>query len=432
MRITITVSVFITILFLPVCQGASNIPAAPNPPFQKIVMFGWRTAGSEVECLKELLDVFSKQQPNIKVVNVSATAPPGTDTKALVKTLILTAGVPDVFEVRGGVELIRTWVVTDIVEPITDIWTGRPGDPAAEAWEKAFPQGLLDLVSYKGEVYAIPAGVQRCNVLWYNKKIFDKNGLEPPTTFEKFWEVANVLQARGIIPLAQASKEKWEISHLFEDVLLGISGPGFYRQLFEGKVPWTDSRVRQALETMVQMFNYINADHAGLTWEGAADLVIQGKAAMIIMGDWIKEYFTAHNWMPDEDFGALPSPGTEGSFIAVVDAFCLPKTTIRRYAVYSFFQCLGSIEGQEAFNATRGSIPARIDIPREPYDRIAQREIDDLATNELVPSLAHGSASVQAFTQAINEEMHIFIKERDVNATAQRLEQLAKDFALIN
>ena len=41
------------------------------------------------------------------------------------------------------------------------------------------------------------------------------------------------------------------------------------------------------------MLQYINEDHAALTWDQANQLVIDGKAAMTIMGDWVDGDYVA-------------------------------------------------------------------------------------------------------------------------------------------
>ena len=48
----------------------------------------------------------------------------------------------------------------------------------------SFPQQLLDMVSYNGEIYSVPSNVHRGNVLFYNKKVFTDNGLTAPTTWD--------------------------------------------------------------------------------------------------------------------------------------------------------------------------------------------------------------------------------------------------------
>jgi glucose/mannose transport system substrate-binding protein len=133
----------------------------------------------------------------------------------------------------------------------------------------------------------VPVNIHRSNVLWYNKAIFEENGLTPPTTFDEFFEVADALQAAGVTPLALGDNGIWAATHLFESVLLGAMSPAQYRGLWDGTTDWNGPEVKTALETYARMMEYVNEDHAALSWDQAAQLVADGDAAMNIMGDWV-------------------------------------------------------------------------------------------------------------------------------------------------
>lgn len=59
-------------------------------------------------------------------------------------------------------------------------------------------------------------------------------------------------------------------------------------------------------------------------WDQAVQLLVDGKAAMNVMGDWAAGYFTAKGWKPNVDYGFAPAPGTRGTFVIVTDTFGLP------------------------------------------------------------------------------------------------------------
>ena len=52
-----------------------------------------------------------------------------------------------------------------------------------EDWKNSFNGGILEPLTYDGEVYAIPTQ-QSTAIMYYNKAIFDKYGLEVPTTYD--------------------------------------------------------------------------------------------------------------------------------------------------------------------------------------------------------------------------------------------------------
>ncbi len=389
----------------------------------QLIIYSWWTAGGEEDGLFALYDVYRAKYAHVEIINATVAGGAGTNAKAVLKTRMLGNDPPDSFQVHGGSELIDTWVKTGYMEPITDLWQ-------QEGWFDVFPKDLVDMVSYAGEVYAVPSNIHRSNVNYYNVKLFEEYGVQPPTTLDEFFEVAEVFQAKGIPALAIGSRNLWEISHVFESVIAAVAGPEFYSELFKGEHPWTHPKVIESLEVLARMFEYLNPDHATLTWDQACGHVLQGRAAMTIMGDWAKGYFTANDAEPDVDFSAIPSPSTEGIFIVVTDTFGLPKGAPNRENAVNWLITLGSIEGQNGFNPKKGSIPARIDAPTDPYDVLALRTMEDFSKDILIPSVAHGSAALDAFASALNDEMGLFIIERNVEQTAQRLEMQAQDLGL--
>jgi glucose/mannose transport system substrate-binding protein len=292
---------------------------------------------------------------------------------------------------------------------------------------ESYPPGVIDILSYNGEIWSVPVNIHRSNVLWYNKSIFAEHGLEPPKTFDDFFAVADALKEAGVTPLALGDNGIWASTHLFETVLLGVLGPDAYRGLWTGETDWNSPEVTTALETFARMLDYVNEDHAALTWDQAAQLVADGDAAMNIMGDWVAGYFTSVGLKPNEEYGWVPSPGTEGTFMMLSDSFGLPKGAPHRDDAIAWLTVAGSQEGQDAFNPLKGSIPARTDGDRMLYDAYLQSAMDDFASNEITPSLAHGAAASEGWVTAIHDVMTLFVTDKDVAAAQAGMVQACTD-----
>jgi len=249
-------------------------------------IFSWWTAGGEADGLKAMFQIYGQRYPDVEIVNAVVAGGDVTNAQAILRTRMQGGDPPDSFQVHGGEELTSAWVVTNFMEPL-------PSTYKREGWLTVFPKDLVNIVSYKGDPYSVPVSVHRGNVLWYNKKIFDDNKLTAPTTWDEFFKVADALKAKGITPLALGDQNKWEAAHLFEDVLLGTLGPRGYRGVWTGKTSWTGDTVKRALQTYAKILAYVNTDHAVGTWDSAAQMLIDGKAAMTVMGDWASGYFTS-------------------------------------------------------------------------------------------------------------------------------------------
>lgn len=403
----------------PVATTSGGAPGASAAATGNLEIFTYWTAGGEAEGLAALEQIFNKNYPGIKITNAVVAGGAGSNATAVLATRMTGGNPPDSFQIHGGAELIDTWVKTNFMQPLTKFY-------ADNGWTDKFPKQLLDLVSYKGDIYSVPVNVHRNGVLWFNKKIFTDNNLQAPTTWDQFFQDADALKAKGITPLALGDKDKWESLQLFEDILLSKLGPDDYRKLWAGTVAWTDSRVTDSLNTMARVLTYVNTDHATLTWDQAAGLVLKGTAAMNIMGDWEKGYYTANGWKPNQDFGWAPAPGTSGSFIVVTDTFGLPKNIKDQANALDWLKTLGSVEGQDAFNPHKGSIPARVDADKSIYDAYSQSAMADFATNQLVPSEANGPATIPAFLTPITDAISVFATDSNVQSAQSAIAAACK------
>jgi glucose/mannose transport system substrate-binding protein len=385
-----------------------------------VEIFSWWTGAGEEAGLKALIELFKKKHPDIDVVNAAVAGGAGTNAKAVLASRMQGGDPPDTFQVHGGAELNTGWVAAGKMEPLNDLYQ-------AEGWMDKFPKDLIDMVSKDGKIYSVPVDIHRGNVLWYNKSIFDKYGLKPPTTFDEFFADADKLKAAGVTPLALGDKEPWTAAQLLEDIMLGVMGPDKYNALWKGNADFNTPEMKKSLEIFKKMLTYVNPDHSARNWQDAAQMVAKGEAAMNVMGDWAKGYFTTDlKLVANKDFGWVPTPGTAGSFMVITDTFGLPKGAKHPDAVKDFLKVLGSVEGQDTFNPLKGSIPARVDADGSKYDVYGKQTIDDFKKSKLTPSIAHGSAAPEGFVTQFNQAVNIFVSQGNVDQFIQTLQSAAK------
>jgi glucose/mannose transport system substrate-binding protein len=384
-------------------------------------IFSWWTGAGEEDGLKALIELFKEKHPDVKIENAAVAGGAGTNAKAVLASRMQGNDPPATFQVHGGSELNDGWVAAGKMETLDDLYE-------KEGWNDKFPKDLIDLVSKDGHIYSVPVNIHRGNVLWYNKKIFAENNLEAPKTFDDFFKVADALKAKGITPLALGDKEPWTATHLFESVLLGTLGADDYKKLWTGDLKFDDAKVKEAVETFKKMLSYVNEDHSSRNWQDASQLVGTGEAAMNVMGDWAKGYFSNDlKLKANEDFGWVATPGTDGLFMVVTDTFGLPKGVDNPDDVKKWLSVLGSVEGQDAFNPLKGSIPARIDADKSKYDVYGQQTMEEFKTAKLAPSLAHGSAAPEGFLTKVNQAVNIFVTQQKVDQFVDSLKNASGD-----
>jgi glucose/mannose transport system substrate-binding protein len=378
-----------------------------NPPSSGAEVLSWWVQRGETDALRALLRIYERSHPRHR--SIASTALDGFSTAHAELSARMSNGrPPDTFQVNGGNALrsfVRRTPSGEQMDPIDFLF-------ASERWDRVFPADLLDLVSHRGRLYAVPLDVHRTNSLFYNVQIFNECGLEPPSTLDEMAAVARVLRGRGVVPLALGYRSPWTLTLLaFEAVLVGEAGAEYYRDLFAGRRSPDDPEVKSALARVSRMLDDANDDAADLDWDGAVDRMRTGGAAMTIMGDWAKGYLLNEGCRPGVDFGQAPSPGCSRAFVFATDVFGLPKRAAHPADAIDLLKVFGSKEGQTAFNQLKGSIPARVDVDVTRYDASARATMRAFAEGSRVPSLT--SIAPAAFCHALDAAMGVFARDRD-------------------
>jgi glucose/mannose transport system substrate-binding protein len=419
MKRLFAVALALLVLLVPAGLFANGQKEAPKE--QKLEIFSWWTAGGEAEGLAAMAQIYKQKYPNIEFINATVAGGAGSNAQAVLATRMQGGNPPDSFQVHAGHSLIDSYVVAGQMEPITFILKDA-------GFMNKFPKGVLDVISYKGEVYSIPVNIHRANVMWFNKKIFADNNLKPPMSIDEFFTAAEALSAKGITPLALGDNGIWCSTQILETLLIGIMGPEKYKGLWNGKTAWNDPDVGKALATFAKVLKYVNTDHAALSWDAAAQYVVDGKCAMTLMGDWAEGYFKAKGLKPNVEFGWFIPFGSNGSFDMLSDSFGLPKGAPHRDAVVKWLTLCASKEGQDAFNPKKGSIPSRIDGDKKLYDEYLQSAMASFGKDAIVPSCAHGAAAADGWGSKINDVMTVFVSDQNVDMAVDGFVKAAQGY----
>ena len=172
-------------------EGATAAPAAAaGAAGGKLEIFSWWTNGGEVDGLNAMYAIYKAKYPGVEIINaaIAGGSGAGGNAKAVLKTRMLGGDPPDSFQVHLGRELIDTHVVADKMEGLGDFYK-------SEGLDKAFPQGVIDLASDKGVPYSVPVNIHRSNVIWFNKTLFAKAGVDKaPATWDDYFAIADKLK----------------------------------------------------------------------------------------------------------------------------------------------------------------------------------------------------------------------------------------------
>jgi glucose/mannose transport system substrate-binding protein len=163
-------------------------------------------------------------------------------------------------------------------------------------------------------------------------------------------------------------------------------------------------------------------------------MVINGEAAMQIMGDWAKGEFTAAGKMPGKDYVCVPAPGTAGQFTHNVDSFAFFELDDKesQMAQKALAATILDKDFQEVFNLNKGSIPVRLDMDMSKFDQCALDSMatfkESATTGDLVPSMAHGMSTTSYAQGAIYDVVTNFFNDSsaDPKEAASKLAKAVK------
>jgi len=337
-RFKACVALFTTVA-APLCSQAADE--------RKLEVFSWWTSGGEAAALNVLFKVYKKQNPGVEIINATVAGGAGFAARPVLQTRLAGGKPPDTWQTHPGQELLDQYVGPGYCEAITELYK-------SEGWDRVFPKELVvDLLTKDLKIYAVLVGIHRGNILWYNTKLLEKNGIKvgDQLSFDQFFAACDKLKASGIPALGVGDSGIWASAQLFENTLLGVIGPKGWTDLFSGKMHWDNPRVREAMKLFAKMQDYVNPDHSALSWDQAIKALMEGKVAFSSMGDWAYGEFVKAHMKEKEDFGWVCHPYTDDYFVIIADGFTLAKGAPHKEAALAWLKMVGSKEAQEALRS---------------------------------------------------------------------------------
>jgi glucose/mannose transport system substrate-binding protein len=402
-------------LVVPACAPRVAEPPRAGRPIE--VVTWWERMGDR-DALGALTREYRRLDPRGVVIHANTDLSPLT--RRSLRGRMLRDDPPDLFQANAGSDLLQ-WVRFNGMDareskllPLDDL------GPGATGWRSQLPPAVLEGVTHDGKVYGVPSNLHRTNELFVNRKVLQKYGLEEPKTLDDLAKMGERLRGTGVPLLALGSRDPWTLSSIaFECLLVAREGAGTYREYFSGKLAPDDPRVVRTLDAALALLSLADARRDELTWLQATEQVIEGRAAMTIMGDWARLAFTAHGLEPGKDFGEVPFPGTAGVFVFTSDVFAVPAAAKHPNDARRLLATIASTEGQRAISDASGVLPARVDVAPTAADPAAVAKRDLLRTGPLVPALSGMVPGV--FAGDLASALVEMVRERDVEVVVHTL-----------
>ena len=221
--------------------------------------------------------MFEETYPDIKI-EMDVESADQTEYYAVLKTKLQgNADAVDVYAIHVGPRL-QEFAAAGYAMDLTDT--------AASAY---YYEDFLETARIGDAIYGLPQAYNSY-VIFYNKDIFAKYGLEVPSTWDEMKAVCNTLSENGEGTIASGFGENWVFDLQIDGLLSSYydGDPYVLEKLESGALQWTDSGVVNAytdLQKMGQDGFFMNGS-TGTSYEASIALFTQGKAAMLNTGSW--------------------------------------------------------------------------------------------------------------------------------------------------
>jgi raffinose/stachyose/melibiose transport system substrate-binding protein len=180
-------------------------------------------------------------------------------------------------------------------------------------WDAALLPAFQHFAQYQGKYFMAPESAVVMGV-YYNGKLFDSMGLQPPTTWAELTTTIQAIRKKGVSPVAVTGTFEPYMGLWWDHLLLREIGEAAVMDVaFNGKKLADQPGALEAankLAAMVRDKAFLDG-FAGTDFTAAQAAFFQGKAAMILMGSWLQGEMKA-SIPAGFDLRVTPFPTVEG------------------------------------------------------------------------------------------------------------------------
>lgn len=267
---------------LPAAAALAACGGTSGPGSDKNSATYWYLSGQPQEGIRaDAITRFNKKNPNDKIVGTTFQ---NDAFKTKIKTAIGAGQAPTLIWGWGGGGL-KSYAKAGQVEDLTSFFAANPA-LKSKLLPSSFPAATVD-----GKLYAVPCETLAPIILFYNKKLFDKVGAQPPQSWGDIMSLVKKFNSKGIAPFSLGGQSRWTNMMWLEFLYDRIGGPDVFQAIYNGEAnAWNNPASIEAL-TKVQELVKANGFIKGfesITADSNADqaLLYTDKCAMMLHGSW--------------------------------------------------------------------------------------------------------------------------------------------------
>jgi multiple sugar transport system substrate-binding protein len=362
LRYTTFALLIVAAMLLAACGGAATPEPAPAAPVEQpaapaeqpapteqpaatgakteLVLMGWSSSPAENERLQQMVDTYNAANPG---VNVTLSQVPDYDTKLQVS--LAGGSPPDVFYVDSFkfFDLQNAGALANGNDQIVD--------------QSDFVPSLKSAFTKDGQFYCPPKDFSTL-ALEYNTDLFDAAGVEYPTAD---WTWQDLEDAAAALTNKDAGVYGMSITPDMARWLAFLYQAG--GSVYNADATQMTINSPEALEAMTFYAGLVEKGYAvqpsdvSTGWPGEA--FGQGKAAMVIEGNWIMSYLK--DQFPDLNFGVseLPMGPAQRATMAFTVCYAAPANGKHPAESWDLINYLTGTDGMKAWTDLGLAMPTR-------------------------------------------------------------------------
>lgn len=289
----------------------------------------------------------------------------------------LTADPPDLANWYAA-NRMRPFVEAGLFADISDVWANNGLN---ESLASSVLSSTID-----GKQYAIPYTYYQWGI-YYNRDAYAAAGVDVPgpegVSWDQFLANCEKFKAANIDCVTTGSSALWPVAGIFDYISMRTNGYQFHSDLAAGKISWTSPEVAAVFDNLAKLQPYVTANHAAIDWQDAAALLVQGKAANYVMGNFAVGVFKEGGMTNDNlGFMVFPeiTPGIARAEEAPTDTIHLTSGAKNPEDAKTFLAYMASAEAQSKWNAAVGQLPTNKNATVDPADPFLTAGFEALST----------------------------------------------------
>ena len=273
------------------CSDSGDSSSSSSGDKEIKFMHLWPEGSSKqhYDVVNEIIADYEKEHDGVKVdLEVLS----NEQYKDKLRVLSTSKELPDV-GMTWAAGFLEPYVGGNMFAPLDDV--------IEEELSDSFVSGTAEAYALDGKTYGLPLELNIVT-LYYNKAMFDEQGLEAPKTFEELESVVKAFKEDGIDPIALGNKDAWTGSLWYMYLADRLGGADVLNKAIDRSGTFEDPALVEAakkVQDLVDMGAFVNGFN-GLADEEAKSMFMSEQVPMYLIATWDLPNYTTNETVPQE------------------------------------------------------------------------------------------------------------------------------------